>query len=638
MNIVNVQDLYKSYGTRVIFEGVSFAIDEGEKVGFIGANGSGKSTLFRIVAGLEGMERGTLAMRRGASVGYLAQDPHFAPGLSIREAVAEGNPALQQALAEHRALAEQIGGAGADTSRLLARQDALAARIEALGGWDWEHRVETMLTHVGLDRWEREVEGLSGGERKRVAIARTLLQQPDLLLLDEPTNHLDVETVQWLEGHLQGYPGAVMLITHDRYFLDRVVTRMLEVSAGELTSYPGGYTEYLEQKAEREAREAVEFGKRAKLIAQELAWVKRSPSARRTKQQARIDRLGTLQAEQRDKTPPALEVADIRFGKPPRLGRTVLDLHHIGKRYGERVLIDDFSTQLRAGERIGIVGPNGVGKTTLLRIILGQEPPDQGEVVLGQNTRTAYFDQERQDLDPDSSIYEAVADTDFVTIGAERMHLRAYLDNFLFPPESQRQRIRSLSGGERNRVLLARLFLQEANLLVLDEPTNDLDLLTLQVLESVLVDYPGCVLMVTHDRFFLDKIATGLIVFEGNGVVRRHEGNYDLYLRLKEQNEAARGTTPKAASPQKQAAKPSAAAGRPRKLTYKEQRELEKMEETILAAETEKEELAERLADPALYTENAGAVAELTAAFEAASARVDALYARWAELEEIRSA
>jgi ABC transport system ATP-binding/permease protein len=636
MNVLNVQDLHKSYGTRVVFAGVSFAVDEGEKLGFIGANGSGKSTLFRIVAGLEGTERGALAFRRGARVGYLAQDPHFQPGLTIRQAVAGGSPELQQALDEHHALSAQLADAAADTARLLARHDAVAARIEALGGWDWEHRVEAMLTRVGLDHWEREVEGLSGGERKRVALARTLLEAPDLLLLDEPTNHLDVETVQWLEEHLQDYAGAVMLITHDRYFLDRVVTRMLEVSAGELTPYAGGYTEYLEQKAERETREAAEQGKRAKLIQQELAWVRRSPSARRTKQQARIDRLGALQAEQRAKQPPALEVAEMRFGRPPRLGRTVLDLHHLSKRFGDVVLIDDFSTQLRAGERIGVVGPNGAGKTTLLRLILGEQSPTGGEVVLGQNTRIAYFDQARQDLDPDASIYEAVADTDFVTVGGQRLHLHAYLENFLFSPAVQRQRVRSLSGGERSRVLLARLFLQEANLLILDEPTNDLDLVTLQVLESALVDFPGCVLMVTHDRFFLDKIATGLIVFEGAGVVRRHEGGYDLYRRLREKREAERAAAVPPASASKPATK-TAAPGRPRKLSYKEQRELDSMEDHILEAEERREALAERLADPGLYADGGVDVAGLSAEFEAATARVDALYARWAELEKLRT-
>jgi len=632
MNVLNVQDLKKSYGTRTVFDGVSFAVDEGEKVGFIGVNGSGKSTLFRIVAGVEGSEGGTLAFQRGARVGYLAQEPEFEAGATILRAAAGGEPQLLEAIGEYHDVAERLTAGEDDVDRLLARQERAAARIDALGGWDYEHRLEAILTRLGVDRWDRPVDGLSGGERKRVALARVLLQQPELLLLDEPTNHLDADTVAWLEEHLQAYPGAVMLITHDRYFLDRVVTRMLEVSTGELTPYPGGYTEYLEARAERLERATVEEEKRKKLIAQELAWVRRSPSARTGKQKARIGRLGELEAEQRDKRLPSRDAVEIAAGEPPRLGRTVLDLHHVHKSFGGRTLIRDFSGILQAGERIGIIGPNGAGKTTLLRIILGLEAPDAGEVVVGRNTRIAYFDQRREDLDPEHSIYQAAADTDWVTVGGQRTHLRSYLESFLFPPEKQRQVVRSLSGGERNRLLLARLFLQDANLLILDEPTNDLDLVTLQVLESVLAEWQGCVLMVTHDRFFLDKVATGLIVFEGNGALHRHAGNYDLYRRLKEQKEAEAAAQ---AKPSKSAAAPAEKKAGPRKLSWKEQKELEGMEGAILEAEARREELEARLADPALYTQGADEVARVTAAFREAGEAVEALYARWAALEEI---
>ena len=641
MNVVSAQQIEKSYGPRVIFAGVGFAVDEGEKVGFIGQNGSGKSTLFRIVAGEEPADAGTLAYRRGARVGYLAQEPHFPAGQTIREAAASGFPKLQAALAEHHALAARLAAgsvAGAGDTRLLARQDELAHQIQALGGWDWEHRVEAMLTRLGVRDWAREVEALSGGERKRVALARVLLAQPELLLLDEPTNHLDADTTLWLEEHLQGYPGAVLLITHDRYFLDRVVSRMLEVSRGELTPFAGGYTEYLAAKAERMTRASVEQEKRARLIEQELAWARRAPSARTGKQQARLQRLDALQAEQREQRPPARDAVELRFGRPPRLGRTVLDVHGLGKAYGERVLIRDFSTQLRAGERLGVIGPNGAGKTTLLRLLTAQEAPDRGELVFGANTRVAYYDQARQDLDDERSIYEAVADTDWVQVAGERVHLRSYLESFLFAPEVQRQKVSSLSGGERNRLLLARLLLQDANLLLLDEPTNDLDLTTLQVLESALADYPGCVLLVTHDRWFLDKIATGLLVFEGEGVVHRHEGGYELYRRLKAEREAAGAET---AAPTRRASTTPAPRerARPRKLSFREQRELEAMEEQILAAETLKEQLAARLADPALYSGSAPEeVARLSAEFQQASAQVEALYARWAELEERRAA
>ncbi|HEX6069767.1 MAG TPA: ABC-F family ATP-binding cassette domain-containing protein [Longimicrobiaceae bacterium] len=634
MSIVSIQNLSKSFGTRTLFDGVSVTIDEGEKVGFVGANGSGKSTLFRIVAGVESPESGEIAMRRGATIGYLEQEPDLTPGMSIRGTVCAGHPEMEDALAAYARVAGDLESGDGDADRLLARQGELMATIDRLGGWDWQHRVETVLTHVGLDRWERDVAGLSGGERKRVALARVLLQQPDVLLLDVPTNHLDADTTLWLEEYLQEYPGAVMLITHDRYFLDRVVTRMVEVNRAALTPFPGGYTEYLEAKAERQARLTVEEQKRARLIEQELAWARRSPSARTGKQKARLQRLDAARKEQVERRLPEAEAADIRFGAPPRLGRTVLDIHHLSKSYGDHVLISGFSTRLRAGERIGIVGPNGAGKTTLLRLILGEVEPDAGTVERGANTRIAYYDQKREDLDPEDSLLTAISDSDWVEVEGKRTHVRSYLESFLFPSAIQEQKVRSLSGGERNRLLLARLLLSDANLLILDEPTNDLDLVTLQVLESALADFGGCVLVVTHDRYFLDKVATGLLVFEGNGIVHRHEGGYDLYNRLRAAAAAAAPAQP--SGPPSRVPAPSGDAKRsPRRLTYRQQRELEQLENSIMEAEAEVARLETALSDPALYADTPERVAEVTTAFREAGARVESLYARWAELEEL---
>ncbi|CAN5720481.1 ATP-binding cassette domain-containing protein [soil metagenome] len=640
MNVLNVTGLRKAYGGRAIFDGVSFALDEGEKVGFIGANGSGKSTLFRIAAGVEGPDAGEIALRRNTRVGYLSQEPSFTRGQSIRNAVAEGRPELHAALRDYEEAGRLLAAPHGDHDRLIHRHAALAATLDRLGGWDWTHRVEAMLTRLGVEGWDRPVHGLSGGEAKRVALARTLLAQPELLLLDEPTNHLDADTVLYLEEYLIDYSGAVMLITHDRYFLDRVVDRMIEVSAGELTSYVGGYTEYLEAQAERTERQAVIDAKRRTLIARELEWAKRSPPARTGKQRARVQRAKTLESESeawrgRQSRDLALHMPD-----SARLGRTVLNLHGISKAYGERVLIEGFDTGLRAGERIGIIGPNGAGKTTLIRIILGEEPADAGSVELGVNTVPAYFDQLRTQIDADVSVYEAAGNTDWVEIGGRRTHLRSYLEDFLFPTERQQQKVSSLSGGERNRLMLAKLFMQPSNLLILDEPTNDLDLVTLQVLEAALVDYAGCVLMVTHDRFFLDKIATALFVFEGDGVVHRHEGGFELYRRLREQRAAAASVaqaTERAAREPRQpdsGASSAPAASAPRKrLSWKEERELEGLEAQILEAETLRESLSAALADPALYQDPAGA-ARTTEAFRDAEAAVAALYARWAELEE----
>jgi ABC transport system ATP-binding/permease protein len=680
MPALTVDRLSKSYGTRAVFDGVSFSIEEGEKVGFIGVNGSGKSTLFRIVAEEEGHEGGSLAYRRNLSVGYLSQEPAFTETDTILAAVAQGRPELLDAISEYhevgrllRAASGSESGsesgspgypigyqpdAGADAgaeaapallTRLVARQGAAMERIEALGGWDYEHRLEAVLTRLGVDGWDRPVSVLSGGERKRVALARVLVQQPDLLLLDEPTNHLDADTTEWLEDELSDYPGAVMLITHDRYFLDHVVTRMIEVNRAELVPFPGGFTEYLEAKAEREARLAVAEEKRSKLIAQELAWVKRAPKARTGKQKARIQRLGRTRQEHESQRLPELDAVEMKFGKPPRLGRTVLDLEDISKSYDDRPLIQDFSTRLRAGERIGIVGPNGAGKTTLLRIILGQESPDSGEVKPGVNTRMAYYDQARGDLDPDADLLHSVAGLqEWVDVAGQRVHVRSYLNSYLFPSDMHQQKVSSLSGGERNRLLLARLLIEDANLLILDEPTNDLDVFTLQVLEAALVDFPGCVLVVTHDRYFLDKVATALFVFEGDGRVHRHEGGYAAYRRRKEAAEQAEA---EAAAERAAAERPRAGPGNAnrartgpgpgdgppaRKLSYRERQELAGLEDAITAAEAERDRIEAALADPALYTDAPETVPALSAEFDAAVRRVEELYARWAELEAVR--
>ena len=634
MNVLNISALWKGYGGRSLFEGVSVSIADGEKVGFIGVNGSGKSTLFRIAAGLEGADAGEVALRRGARVRYLAQEPAFAPGHSIREAAAEGRPDLLAALSEYDASGRRLAAGGADHERLLQRHATLGATVERLGGWDWMHRVEAMLTRLGVAGWERSVADLSGGEAKRVALARTLLAEPDLLLLDEPTNHLDADTVLWLEEYLIEFRGALALVTHDRYFLDRVVDRIVEVSRGELTPYPGGYTEYLEAQAERAERQALLDARRRKLIAQELAWAKRSPPARTGKQRARVNRARALAEESEAFRAKQLHELVLHATSAGRLGRTVLDLHDVGMAFGERVLIRGLSTRLHAGERVGVIGPNGAGKTTLMRIILGELAADAGEVKLGSNTRVAYFDQRRVQLEPGLSVYEAVGGKDWVLVGGRRLHLRTYLEDFLFPVVQQQQLVSSLSGGERNRLLLARLFLQPSNLLILDEPTNDLDIVTLQVLEAALVDYRGCVLMVTHDRFFLDKIATSLLVFEGGGMVHRHEGGFELYRRLREQRAAEAAAAPVRKAPaRKPSAPPATANGGPKKLTWKERRELEELEQRILAAEAERERLQQRLLDPALYHDRAAA-AVVTAEFQAAAAAVEALYARWAELEE----
>ncbi len=641
-SVLDAQGLRKSYGGRELLPGVDFSVAEREKVGVVGRNGSGKSTLLRILAGEEGADAGTVALRRGLRVSYLPQDPPVDPDRSIFQTAGEGTGSLQRDLVAYqevnRALA--AGPEGDRLDELLARQSRLSSRIEREGGWDLQHRIETVLTRLGIDGWDRTMGRLSGGERRRVALARTLLSEPELLLLDEPTNHLDADTVLWLEETLYDFPGAVVVVTHDRYFLDRVVDRMVEVSRWGLTSYAGGYTDYLMQRAEREAREAVEAEKRSRLLEKELAWARRSPPARTGKQKARRARAVEMAQEAREFSRQREGSVELEVTEAPRLGKTVLELHDVGKSYDEHTVLKGVSDRLSAGERIGVVGPNGAGKSTLLRIVVGEETPDRGHVVLGENTRVGYLDQHRE-LDPELTIARAVSASDWVELNGRRLHLKAYLDRFLFPAHLHNQKVSSLSGGERTRLLLARLLLEQFNLLILDEPTNDLDLDTLRILEEAIEDFPGCVLVVTHDRFLLDKVATSLLVFEGEGRVRRHHGSWDRWLERREAETAARRDREReeeraqkevrAAAAREQARE--ARNDRPR-LNYRERQELDGVVGRIRKLEEEKEVLETRLADPATYSGNAAEIAVASRRLGEVQHELEPLYERWMELEE----
>jgi ABC transport system ATP-binding/permease protein len=642
--VLDLRGLRKSHGARPLFTGVDLSVLEGEKVGVIGRNGTGKTTLFRILAGEEGMDAGTLAIRRDLRIGYLPQDPYFQEGLTILETVAEGRGPLVQVLRGYEAVTQALTGNPDPTEleRLLARQSALSTQIDTLGGWDLQHRVEEVLTRLGVSGWDRKIENLSGGERRRVALARTLLSDPELLLLDEPTNHLDAETVLWLEETLFDFPGTALIITHDRYFLDRVVDRMVEVTPEALLSFEGGYSDYLEARIEREARLEVEEAKRVKRIERELAWARRSPPARTGKQKARRARAHALAKEQREREGNRPRRVELEAAEAPRLGRTILELEGVTKAYDGRTVIHQLTDRLLSGERVGIVGPNGAGKSTLLRIIAGKEIPDSGTVRLGENTRLAWFDQERE-LDPELSVARAVSATDQVRIGDREMHLRAYLDRFLFPAHVHEQKVRALSGGERNRLLLARLFLESFNLLLLDEPTNDLDLDTLQVLEELLEEFGGCLLVVSHDRYFLDKMATSLLVFEAEGRVLRHHGSWDHYLgrreALRAEAEAQRREGERKARDQRaEVARTESreARGQAPRLSYKEQKELTELTRRIATLESGLAELEIRLSDPAALQAEAGGGALERLGREHTELRdaLDEALIRWMELEE----
>src|SRR4051812_4303124 len=552
VTLLRAASLSLAFGSRTVFHDLTLVIEEGERVGLIGVNGSGKSSLMKILAGAMPPDAGELQLRREARVTYLPQEPLFAPGATIESGVSAANPALRDALAAHDALSRRLerGPAG---ERDLEQLADLSHRIEQLGGWDTGHEARTLLDRLGVKEWDRPLDDLSGGTRKRVAVARALLTRPDLLLLDEPTNHLDADTVDWLEEELDRLSGALLLVTHDRYFLDDLVDRIVEISPGEgLGSYPGNYQAFLEAKETEREQDELSAHKRERWIAQEVAWLRRAPEARRTKSKARIERARKLMGE---KGLARNETAALQTAAAPRLGHTVIEASGVGKSFDGRRIIEGVDLILQRGERIGIVGRNGAGKTTFLRVLLGELAPDAGEVVIGKNTKVAYYDQQRAQLDPEQTVYDAAWGEDWVDIGGKRIHPRDYLHDLPFSLPMQRGPGEGLSGGERNRLLLARLFLTGANVLVLDEPTNDLDIVTLNVLEHLLLEFGGSVLLVTHDRYFLDKVATTILAFEGEGKATRYPGNFEFYRRLKEQT-ARMGGAP--AAPAKSESRPAA--------------------------------------------------------------------------------
>ena len=584
MTLLRAASVSLAFGSRDVFRDLELVIEEGERVGLVGVNGSGKSTLMKILAGGLQPDAGELQIRRGARVEYLPQEPSFAPGATVEQEMT-------------------AGGAQA-------------------------HEARALVDRLGVKDWDRRIDALSGGTRKRVAVARALLAQPDLLMLDEPTNHLDADTVDWLEEELDRLQGALLLVTHDRYFLDDLVDRIVEIEpGGGLVSYPGNYEAYLEQKAVRGEEAERAQHKRERWIAQEVAWLRQGVEARRTKSKARIERARKLMAERGLRRP---LTAALQTAPTPRLGHTVLEARGLSKAFDGRRVLENVSLLVQKGERIGIVGRNGAGKTTFLRMLLGELAPDAGDVVVGKNTQIAYYDQQRAQLDPEATVYEAAEAEDEIEIGGRRIALRDYLDDLLFPVPMQKMKVAALSGGERNRLLLARLFLQPANLLVLDEPTNDLDLVTLNVLEQLLLGFGGAVLLVTHDRYFLDKVATSILAFEG-GRATRYPGNYEMYARLR----PAPATIRTPVLEKERALQKPAAARKPGKLTFKEQRELETIEAEIEQAEARKAEAERALADPGTYARNGTRVPELERALQESAAEAERLYARWQELHDL---
>ena len=663
MPALAAQHIHKAFGPQVVLEDATFTLGRGEKVGLIGANGSGKSTLAKILAGKEAPDGGTLSVRRGLTIRYLAQEPELDPAASARAVVEDALTAWTEASTRHAAITERLSRSGeggldaAAIDALVTEQAELDDAVVHLGGWERGHEALGFLDKLGVRDVDRPCGERSGGERRRIALAQLLVASPDIAILDEPTNHLDADTAEWLEGYLaDDFPGAIVLVTHDRYFLDAIAQRIIELERGRLTAYLGGYGDYLEKKAELLAHEERVEQNRQNILRREREWLSRGPKARSTKQKARIQRAATLEAQGAATGGRPGEVS-LLTTTAPRQGKTILELRAVQVGVGSppRPLHQPFDLIVGSADRIGIVGPNGVGKTTLVRAILaaveearpGAGAPAaassvvSGEIVVGKNTRVAYLDQARAKLADDKSIFDDVRGEGGTSVnlglrGGETMDLRSYLELFLFDPHKQRQKVGSLSGGERARVALAKVLREGANLLVFDEPTNDLDLPTLAALEEMLEGYPGSVVVVTHDRAFLDRVATAILAFEVDpGAelprVTRYAGGYQDYVGQRE----ARRASPRASAPPPPPPAPAAAPKGKAKsaLTYAERLELEGIVDAVEAAEKAAVEAEARLADPALYTERAHEAPGLQKKLEAARAHAARLVARWEALE-----
>jgi ATP-binding cassette subfamily F protein uup len=616
--LLQLSEVSLAYGHVPLLDHADLVVEAGERIGLIGRNGTGKSSLLRLIEGPARPDDGQVRLAPGLKLASVPQEPEFEPGRTVFEAVAEGVGAGTKLLVDYHAAAH-----AGDLERMHALQEAL----EAGNGWTLEHRIEATLDRLGLPQ-DTQVADLSGGLKKRVALARALVLEPGLLLLDEPTNHLDIASIEWLEETLVGFAGSVLFVTHDRRFLDRVASRIIELDRGRLASYPGNFTAYEARKAEQLAVEAVVNRKFDKVLAQEEAWIRQGVEARRTRNEGRVRRLDALRAERAARRERVGKV-DLAVAQGERSGRLVAELEHVSKRYGDKRVVEDFSTRVMRGDKIGLIGPNGSGKTTLLKLILGEIDPDAGHVRRGSKVEVAYFDQFRAALDDAATLADTIAPgSDFVEIGGSRKHIISYLGDFLFPPERARAPVKSLSGGERNRLLLARLFSRPANVLVLDEPTNDLDIETLELLEALLQDYSGTLFLVSHDRAFLDNVVTQSIAYEGDGRWKEYAGGYSDWVR------ARRGVTREAARENERSPVETVAIPRKRaKLSYKESRELGELPARLETLEREQNELATRLADPALYQDRGVDVKALHARHAAIDAELTGLLERWNELE-----
>ncbi|MFX1762663.1 ATP-binding cassette domain-containing protein [Paraburkholderia sp. A1RI-2L] len=641
MSLYTITGAQLAFGHVALLDHADFSLEAGERVGLIGRNGAGKSSLLTIVADLARPDDGLVTRQQDLTTVYVPQEPDFDTDATVFDTVASGLAGVRALLDEFDGVAHRLADTpeGAEHDALLARMNALQSSLDHADAWNWRTRVSTTLAQIGLEG-DARVGALSGGMQKRVALARALVVQPDVLLLDEPTNHLDFDGIRWLEELLVAQRSSLLFITHDRAFLDRVATRIVELDRGKLLSYPGNFSQYQERKAQQLEVERVENEKFDKLLAQEEVWIRKGVEARRTRSVGRIARLVQMRNERAERRNVQGNVKlDVAQGE--KSGKIVAELTDVVKRYGDRTIVDNFSGTVMRGDKIGFVGPNGAGKTTLLKLILGELKPDAGTVRVGTNLQVAYFDQMRAQLDLEKSLADTISPgSDWVEINGAKKHVMSYLGDFLFAPERARSPVKSLSGGERNRLLLARLFARPANVLVLDEPTNDLDIPTLELLEELLTDYDGTVLLVSHDRAFLDNVVTSVIASEGEGKWREYVGGFtDWQTQSARAQEIAEARAPKEAASVAAAPKESAAgrnAQRTVKLSFKEQRELEELPKRIEALEAEQKDIGAKIEDGSIFAKDAQEGARLTERYAAIDEELLVALERWEELESKR--
>jgi ATP-binding cassette subfamily F protein uup len=630
MPLLRLDKTSLAFGHHALLDRAELEITRGERLCLVGRNGEGKSSLLRLVSGEATPDEGSVWIRPGTRVALLAQEVALDSRESVFDVVAGGLPELGRLISAFHHTAAEL--AGASTQEGLDRLARLQHELEAQGGWQIEQRVETVLARLGLDG-DAGFDTLSGGWRRRVMLARALVADPDLLLLDEPTNHLDIEAITWLEEFLLEYAGALLFISHDRAFVRRLATRIIELDRGRLTSWPGDYDAYVAGKAEQlevEARHQALFDKK---LSQEEAWIRQGIKARRTRNEGRVRALKALREERRMRRERSGKV-DLRLEQGSLSGKRVLEAEHISLGFDGRPVIRDFSVSILRGDRIGIIGRNGAGKSTLIRVLLGEQEPDSGVVQRGTRLEVAYFDQQRAQLDPQATLMDSVADGRLsVTINGRSKHVAGYLQDFLFPPERLQSPVSTLSGGERNRLLLARLFTRPANLLVMDEPTNDLDVETLELLEELLLDYQGTLLLVSHDRAFLDNVVTSTLVFEGGGHIGEYIGGYSDWLRQRQATgrESTRAATGEATKP---SPPPAKRAEKKRKLSYKDQRELEALPARIETLETEQAQLHATMNDAGFYQRSPDDINVALERLEAIARELEICYERWGILEE----